>query len=257
MILEMFHEDVDDYTVLIFSHADRLRGESIETFVSRQNQKIQDLVARRFMSFDNTNPMNREQVSQLLQKVDELPAMKENRHFTCQIHEVMEEATKIMERRMLDNLKNIKKEVRKMADVRRAVFMAEINEEKQEMERKRKQIQHRIDRIEADIKKEEKNVQTIPERLRRYKATLKREQENLRKLEERRMEEERERNTRKEKEDKDLNIWIREEEERRLSAAGQKKQHSSPFNKETALFILFLFLIFVLGFVHSLLKDFR
>ncbi|KAK2900356.1 hypothetical protein Q8A67_008471 [Cirrhinus molitorella] len=164
--------------------------------------------------------------------------MKENRHFTCQIHEVMEEATKIMERRMLDNLKNIKKEVRKMADVRRAVFMAEINEEKQEMERKRKQIQHRIDRIEADIKKEEKNVQTIPERLRRYKATLKREQENLRKLEERRMEEERERNTRKEKEDKDLNIWIREEEERRLSAAGQKKQHSSPFNKETALFIL-------------------
>ncbi len=245
IILEMFHEDVDDQSILIFSHADRLRGESIERFVSKQNQKIQDLVerfGRRFVAFDNTNPTNREQVSRLLQKVDELLAVNENRHFTCQIHEVMEDTKKIMEERMqadtAERKKKIKKEVRKMADVRRAAFMAEMNEEKQDIERKRKHIQHRIDRIETDIKKEEKNEQPIPERLRRYKASLKREQKNMKRLEERGMEEESERFKIKEKENKDLNIWIQEEEERRLSEAGQKKQHSSYFNIERTLFFL-------------------
>uniref|UniRef100_A0A671LEN8 Si:ch1073-185p12.2 n=1 Tax=Sinocyclocheilus anshuiensis TaxID=1608454 RepID=A0A671LEN8_9TELE len=81
MILEMFCEDISHHSILIFSHADRLRGESIREFISRQNPKVQDLVERferRFMAFDNTNLTNREQVSRLLQKVDKLLAVNEN-----------------------------------------------------------------------------------------------------------------------------------------------------------------------------------
>ncbi|XP_073704542.1 uncharacterized protein [Garra rufa] len=253
--LEMFHEDVDDYTILIFSHADRLRGEPIERFVSRQNQKIQDFVerfGRRFVAFDNTNPVNREQVSQVLEKVDELLLVNENRHFTCQLQEVIEHTTKIIEKRtqanMAERKRKIKKEVRKMADVRWAAFMAEMNEDKQEIERKKKLIQNRIERIETNIKKEERNEKTIPERLRRYRASLKREEENRRRLKDREMEEESERIKRKEKEDKDLKIWIHEEEERRLSEAGQKKQYSLPFSKEIAFSMLGL----VVGFTAFL-----
>uniref|UniRef100_A0A8C2BTM1 Si:ch1073-185p12.2 n=1 Tax=Cyprinus carpio TaxID=7962 RepID=A0A8C2BTM1_CYPCA len=69
MILEMFSEDIDRHSVLIFSHADKLRGESIERFVLKQNRKVRDLVkrfGRRFVAFDNTNPTNPEQVSRLL-----------------------------------------------------------------------------------------------------------------------------------------------------------------------------------------------
>ncbi|KAL0201898.1 hypothetical protein M9458_005085, partial [Cirrhinus mrigala] len=84
MILEMFHEDISHHTILIFSRADRLGEESIERFVSRQNQKVQELVekfGRRFVAFDNknpTNPTNRDQVRRLLQKVDELLVVNEN-----------------------------------------------------------------------------------------------------------------------------------------------------------------------------------
>uniref|UniRef100_A0A8C1LBT3 Si:ch1073-185p12.2 n=1 Tax=Cyprinus carpio TaxID=7962 RepID=A0A8C1LBT3_CYPCA len=92
MILEMFREDISNHSILIFSHADRLGGESIESFLSKQNRKVQDLVerfGRRFVAFDNTNPTNPEQVSRLLQKVNELLAVNENCHFTNEVTEVI------------------------------------------------------------------------------------------------------------------------------------------------------------------------
>uniref|UniRef100_A0A672RE85 Si:ch1073-185p12.2 n=1 Tax=Sinocyclocheilus grahami TaxID=75366 RepID=A0A672RE85_SINGR len=146
MILEMFCEDISHHSILIFSHADRLRGESIGEFISRQNPKVQDLVKRferRFVAFDNTNPTNREQVSRLLQKVDKLLAVNENRHFTNEVTEAMQKAQKIIEERM---------------QAETAERTRIIKKEKQETERRRKHIQRRIDRIETDIEKEKQNV---------------------------------------------------------------------------------------------------
>ncbi|XP_042575251.1 GTPase IMAP family member 9-like [Cyprinus carpio] len=251
MILEMFREDIDNHSILIFSHADRLGGESIESFLSKQNRKVQDLVerfGRRFMAFDNTNPTNPEQVSRLLQKVNELLAVNENRHFTNEVTEAMQEAQRIIEEiretDMAERKKNIKRQVRKMADARWRAFISYMNEEKQETEQRRKRIQGRIDQTEMDIKKEEQNVRPIPERLSRFRVSLQKELENMGQLEERRMKEERERKEREEKEKKDLKIWIQEEEQRRLNEAGQKNLHSS----DDCKMILWI-TVFILGFV--------
>ncbi|KAI2668031.1 GTPase IMAP family member 4 [Labeo rohita] len=234
MILEMFHEDITDHTILIFTHANRLRGEFIEKFVSRQHRKVQDFVerfGRRFVAFDNTNPTNRDQVRRLLQKVDELLVVNENRHFTIEVQQLMQDTMRVIEEKkeadMAERNKKIKKVIRKMADVRWSAFTAAMNEEKQETEQKKKRIQGRIDQIQADIKKEKQNVQPIPARLRRFTASLRKEQENLRRLGERRMWEERERMERQKKERNDLNIWIQEEEERRLNKEGNNKPFSS------------------------------
>ncbi|XP_058604061.1 GTPase IMAP family member 4-like [Onychostoma macrolepis] len=261
MILEMFNEDISNHSILIFSHADRLRGESIERFVSKQNQKVQDLVerfGRRFIAFDNTNPTNREQVSRLLQKVDELLVMNENRYFTNEVTEAMQKAQKIIEERMQavmdERTRKIKEEVRKMADVRWRAFISDMNEEKQETERRRKRIQDRIDRIKMDIKKEDQNVRPILERLRRFRASLQKELENMIQLEERRMEEERERKEREEREQKDLDIWMQEEEQRRLSEGGQKNLLSLYCNKKKLMFMLTMYLLGLgTGFAPALL----
>ncbi|KAL0201902.1 hypothetical protein M9458_005089, partial [Cirrhinus mrigala] len=250
MILEMFHEDISHHTILIFSHADRLKGESIEWFIAKQNQKVQELVekfGRRFVAFDNknpTNPTNRDQVRRLLQKVDELLVVNENRHFTNEVIEAMQKAQRIIEERMqaetAERMKKIKEEVRKMADVRRSAFLSDMNEERQETEQKRKRIQRRIDQIQADIKKEEQNVQPIPERLRRFTTSLQAELENMRRLEERLIEEERERKEREEREQKDLDIWIQEEEQRRLSEGGQKNLLSPDHIKIVTMLTMFM-----------------
>ncbi|XP_051720191.1 GTPase IMAP family member 9-like [Ctenopharyngodon idella] len=250
MILEMFHEDVSHHTILIFSHADRLQGGSIEGFISKQNQKVQELVkrfGRRFVAFDNTNPTNRHQVSRLLQRVDKLLAQNENRHFISPIIQVMQEAQKIIDKKMqadmAERMKQIKQEVRKLADVRWRLFIASMNEERQETERKKKRIQGRIKQIETDIKKEEQNVQPIPERLERFRASLNREQVNMRRLEEREMEEEEERMERENEEKEDLDIWIQEEEQRRLSEEGQNNELLSKRNMK----LLIMLSMFMLG----------
>uniref|UniRef100_A0A673H067 Si:ch1073-185p12.2 n=1 Tax=Sinocyclocheilus rhinocerous TaxID=307959 RepID=A0A673H067_9TELE len=247
MILEMFCEDISHHSVLIFSHADRLRGESIREFISRQNPNVRDLVERferRFMAFDNTNPTNPEQVSRLLQKVDKLLAVNENRHFTNEVTEAMQEAQKIIEERMqaetAERTRKIKQEVKKMADARWRAFISDVNEEKQETERRRKRIQVRIDQINTDILKEDQNVEPIPARLRRFTESLQTELENMRRLEERQMEEERERKKREEKEQKDLDIWIQEEEQRRLSEGGPKNLLSPDHIKMLTLLSMFL-----------------
>ncbi len=201
MILEMFHEDIAHHSILIFSHADRLGGESIERFVSRQNPKVQDLVerfGRRFVSLDNTNLTNREQVRRLLQKVDELLVMNENRYFTNEVTQAMQTAQRIIEERMQADTdartRNIKLEVREMADGHS----------------------------------------------RRFISSLQTELENMGRLEERRMEEERERKEREEREQKDLDIWIQEEEQRRLSEGGQTNLLSPDYNKKVIMLTMFM-----------------
>uniref|UniRef100_A0A672LRQ8 Si:ch1073-185p12.2 n=1 Tax=Sinocyclocheilus grahami TaxID=75366 RepID=A0A672LRQ8_SINGR len=218
MILEMFNKDISNHSILIFSHADKLREESIERFVSRQNQKVQDLVkrfGRRFVAFDNTNPTNPEQVSRLLKKVHELLVMNENQ--------------------TAERTRKIKEDVKKMADLRRAEFIAAMNQERQETEQKRKFIQGRIGQIQMEIKKAEQNLQ-------RFRASLRMEQENLRTLVEREMKKEIERMEKEEKEMNDLDIWIQEEEQRRLSEGAQKK-HSAYYNKK----MLFMLTMYLLG----------
>ncbi|CAM4586145.1 unnamed protein product [Leuciscus chuanchicus] len=224
MILEMFQEDVTHHTIVIFSHADKLRGESIERFVSRQDQKVKELVKRfgwRLVAFDNKNSTNPDQVSRLLRRVDELLAQNHNCHFTSQIMEVMQEAQRIIDTKLQaerdERIKKIEKEVRKMSDDQLRSFIAFVNEERHDALRKKKRIQDRIKQIETDIKKEEQNARPIPARLERFRASLEREQENMRRFEEREREEEKERLERVDKEKKELEIWAEEEEQRRVN----------------------------------------
>lgn len=259
MILEMFHEDVTHHTILIFSHADKLRGESIERFVSRQDQKVKELVkrfGRRFVAFDNTNSANPDQVSRILQRVDKLLARNHNRHFTSPISEVMQEAQKIIDEktqaRMAERKKKIKKEVRKLADDRWRSFIVSMNEERKDAERRRKRIKSRIDQIKNDIKKEEQNVRPIPARLKRYRGSLQREKEKLSRLLDKEEEKEEERTERKQKEKNDLEIWKKEETQRRLSEEGQNDELSED-NTELLIMLSMLMLGVGAAFAPALL----
>ncbi|KAG1932116.1 GTPase IMAP family member 7-like [Pimephales promelas] len=250
LILEMFHEDVTHHTVLVFSHADKLRGEPIETFVRKQDRKVKALVdkfGKRFVAFDNKNPSNPDQVSRLLRSVDEVLALNHNRHFTSQIMEVMNEAQKIIDAKLqadrAERMKKIKKEVGKMADDQLRSFVASVNEERQDAMRTKKRVQDRIQQIQTDIKKEKQNARPIPARLTRLWASLVREQERLTRLVEREMEEEEERMDREDEEKKELEIWAEEEEERRVNEEGQEFQHLSQRNMK----LLIMLCMFMLG----------
>ncbi|XP_056324505.1 GTPase IMAP family member 9-like [Danio aesculapii] len=230
-ILEMFNEDISRYTILIFTHADRLNGGSIQEFISGQKQKIQELVERfgsRFVAFDNNNPENREQVTRLLQKVDELMIQNENRHFSSEVTQMVQQAQRIIDERM----QKMKEEVRRMADDRWAAFIASLNKEKQEMDREKKRRQNRIKEIEADIKKEEQKIQQL-------RVYLWNEQKNMGGFLERERNEEEERDRREEQERRNIEIWIQEEQRRLGGEEGQQK-NSGKYRKILVMLSLFL-----------------
>ncbi|XP_073713861.1 uncharacterized protein [Misgurnus anguillicaudatus] len=246
MIREMFHEDITHRTIIVFSHADKLQ-EPIEKFISRQNQKVQDLVEmfeRRYMAFDNTDLTNRCQVVQLLEMVDKLLVQNDNTHFTNQMTEVMLKAKAIIdERRTI----NIRADVQKMADDRWTAFTADMKEDRQDSMRKKKRVQGRINQIKSDIKKEEQNEKPIPERLRRWRESLEKDQMILIKLEQ----EERERVERERTERMSLDAWMHEEQMMRES---EKTKDDSYYTKILTMLTRFLLGMGINSFASFLLS---
>ncbi|KAI7810027.1 putative GTPase IMAP family member 4, partial [Triplophysa rosa] len=213
MIREMFQNDITNHTIIVFSHADVLQETSIEEFISQQNPKVQELVemfGKRYVALDNKDPEKPDQVSRLLQRVDELLLQNANVPFSNPVTEVVLKAQSIIyERRTM----KIKEEVQREADDRWAALTADVRGDTQDSEKMKKRVRGRIERIETDIKKEEQNVHPIPERLTRMRASLEMEQKNLRRLEM----EEREREKREQNEKMNIDLWIAEEQQRRAS----------------------------------------
>nr|XP_055059712.1 GTPase IMAP family member 4-like [Misgurnus anguillicaudatus] len=245
MIREMFHEDITHRTIIVFSHADKLQ-EPIEKFISRQNQKVQDLVemfGRRYMAFNNTDLTNRCQVVQLLEMVDKLLVQNDNTHFTNQMTEVMLKAKAIIDERITIN---IRADVQKMADDRWTAFTADMKEDRQDSVRKKKRVQGRINQIKSDIKKEEQNEKPIPERLRRWQESLEMDQMIFRRLEE----EERERVERDRTERMSLDAWMHEEQMMRES---EKPKDDSNYTKILTTLTSFLLGMGIRSFAPMLL----
>ncbi|KAA0719580.1 GTPase IMAP family member 4 [Triplophysa tibetana] len=217
MIRDMFQHDITDHTIIVFSHADVLRGKYIEEFISRQHPKIQELVemfGKRYVAFDNKHPEKRDQVSRLLERVDELQRRNDHKPFSNPVTQVVLKAQSIInERRTM----KIKEEVQKEADDLWAAITADMKEEAQDSEKMKKCVEGRIGLLETDIKREEQNVKPIPERLKRMRASLETEQMNLGRLEEEEREKKSEREKREQNEKMNLDLWITEEKQRRES----------------------------------------
>nr|XP_055065391.1 GTPase IMAP family member 4-like [Misgurnus anguillicaudatus] len=245
----MFQQDITDRTIIIFSHADKLE-EPIKEFISKQNQKVQELVkmfGQRYVTLDNKNPANRCQVTHLLKTVDELLVQYDNKPFTNKVTEVVLKAkAKIDERRMI----NIRAEVQKISDDRWAEFTADMNKDRQDSEIKKKSVQSNIYQIESDIKKEEQNVKPITEKLKQLRTSLEMEQMNLRKLEE----EEMERVEQEQREKKNLETWVLEEQMMRLNESPDKDSNYNKMIINLTLLLLGIgigsFAPYLLGFLY-------
>ncbi|XP_059415160.1 GTPase IMAP family member 7-like [Carassius carassius] len=72
MIEMMFGQEVLKYSIILFTHGDQLKGKSIEDLI-KGNSRMRHLVQEcgdRFHVFDNEDQNNREQVNDLLKKID-------------------------------------------------------------------------------------------------------------------------------------------------------------------------------------------
>ncbi|XP_060720761.1 GTPase IMAP family member 8-like [Tachysurus vachellii] len=87
----LFGDEVRKYAMVLFTHGDQLKRVNVETFI-KKNKALSDLVQQcggGYHVFNNKELTNREQVSELLQKIDR---MVERNGGTCYSNQMFEEA---------------------------------------------------------------------------------------------------------------------------------------------------------------------
>ncbi|KAJ8254672.1 hypothetical protein GJAV_G00195900 [Gymnothorax javanicus] len=93
IIQETFGAGSAKYSMMLFTHGDRLRGKSIEQVLSTsvKLQKLTDKCGGGYHVFDNEDKQNRSQVYQLLEKIVKMMSMNGGGHYTDEMFRRAEE----------------------------------------------------------------------------------------------------------------------------------------------------------------------
>nr|XP_009297294.2 GTPase IMAP family member 8-like [Danio rerio] len=85
----MFGEEVLKYSIILFTHGDLLDGESVKKLIEkyRRLKSLVDQCGGRYHVFNNRDVNNREQVEDLLQKIDSMIQQNGGGHYANQMYE--------------------------------------------------------------------------------------------------------------------------------------------------------------------------
>ncbi|XP_057187986.1 GTPase IMAP family member 7-like [Triplophysa rosa] len=85
-IQENFGEDIAHYTIILFTHTDALRCKSLDEYITKCSvlQRLINSCSGRYHTFDNNknDRTNRSQVTELLEKIDEMVESNRGEHYT-------------------------------------------------------------------------------------------------------------------------------------------------------------------------------
>ncbi|XP_039667439.1 GTPase IMAP family member 4-like [Perca fluviatilis] len=182
-IREMFGQDADKYSMVLFTHGDLLKNTTIEEFL-KGSRDLQELVTRcngQYHVFNN-DLENHSQVSELLKKIRTIVQKNGGSHYTNEMFQKAERAIEEEKQRILkDNEEQMRKEKEQLEMNLRAEyeekikritekFQAEIEEERRE----RKGVQHDI--IYLKRERERHTIEMKEMEMARYRDRTKMEQ---------------------------------------------------------------------------------
>ncbi|XP_058874939.1 GTPase IMAP family member 8-like isoform X2 [Acipenser ruthenus] len=190
-VQEIFSEEaVRRYMMLLFTHSDKLKGKTIEDYIQTGCKELQQLVEKcgnRYHVLNNEDRRDRTQVTQLLDKIDNMVKGNNGSYYTSEMYQQAE--AKIRQRQ--EEILKVKEET--------------ILREEEELRAKHlKELENMERKMRLEIQKRDKKIRELEERIGELEEELRKEQgENHRiKLEEelRRKREDRERAEREKEE---------------------------------------------------------
>ncbi|XP_048036049.1 trichohyalin-like [Megalobrama amblycephala] len=254
IIQETFGEKSLKYTMVLFTRGDDLKNKTIEQFLGKPGSPLMNLIeacGNRFHVFNNNQTGDRTQVSDLLEKIDNMVTANGGSFYSCKMfremeREKQEQQMKILMDRVREREEVMNKHKEEMRQEREKLTnkIEQLRQEKEKIKTEKEKCQIKYDteidrlmnRIENERKKREDE---FTEREEQYKTLLK-EKENLIKkheeekerikmmLEEERQNDDKERKRREE----ELKREIREQEKHQREIRDEMRQERETIKRE-------------------------
>ncbi|RXM34029.1 GTPase IMAP family member 4 [Acipenser ruthenus] len=179
-VQEIFCEEaVRRYMMLLFTHSDKLKGKTIEDYIQTGSKELQQLVEKcgnRYHVLNNEDRSDRTQVTQLLDKIDN---MVKGNNFSYYTNEIYQEAEEIITQIQEEILGEKEERLLRIEEELKAKHLKELENlntkmrlEIQRGEKKIKDLEERIGAREEEVRKE-----TNEEKRTELEGELRRDQE--------------------------------------------------------------------------------
>ncbi|ROL53491.1 GTPase IMAP family member 8 [Anabarilius grahami] len=173
MIEMLFGQEVLKYSIILFTHGDLLEEKPIEELI-KENSRLRDLVDQcggRYHVFNNKDLNNREQVNDLLQKIDTMIEQNGGGHYSNQMYEDAlrfrqeeeeqrqreeEERKQQVEKQIQEETERVTKETEERIRTKMEAEYERLKSERTSEEEQRKQeeqIQKEIERVTKETEK--------------------------------------------------------------------------------------------------------
>lgn len=157
VIEKMFGPRVWDYTIVLFTHGDRLEGKTINDVISESDENLRNFIRKcsgGFHVFNNKNPEDQDQVTSFVAKIQTLMALNGRGHYHTAMYP--EKERKIRERQEC-----ILKE--REAEISRRERELQEHHKGDELERKKKELWRKEeDKARKDAEKQTRRNILIP-----------------------------------------------------------------------------------------------
>ncbi|XP_077069928.1 GTPase IMAP family member 7-like isoform X1 [Siphateles boraxobius] len=134
LIQNMFGKNVWNYTVVLFTHGDRLEGKMQNDLIASSDKDLRDFIrtcSGGFVFFNNKNTGNFEQVTKLLEKIDTLVAINGRGCYTNSFYPNSERKKREKQEKILEE---------RQVEIARKERELEENYENEELERKKREL---------------------------------------------------------------------------------------------------------------------
>ncbi|XP_059400079.1 trichohyalin-like [Carassius carassius] len=224
IIQEMFGENSLKYTIVMFTNGDKLRNKTIKQFLGKPGSALNELIeacGNRFHVFNNNETRDQTQVTDLLQKIDNMVKENGESYYSCKMFREMEREIQEQQKNILmEKVEQVNREKEELMmkheeEIKRMRMKMEEEQQNHEKERKRREEEfiEREERYKKDIKEREEQERKIREELKRKRE----EWEKQKQQESQRREEEEEKQRKREQEmTNEYYQRLKEEKERRM-----------------------------------------